>query len=94
MKRVLFDTNLILDVLLNRAPWAAEASALWQANDAGRLQGYLTATTLTNWFYIAQPPEIWTQMNADKRRGWVKVCPRSSAFICVQCTWPEPLQNG
>lgn len=34
--RVLLDTNVVLDVLLNRQPWVKDASAIWQANDDGR----------------------------------------------------------
>lgn len=34
--RVLFDTNVLLDVLLNRDPWITESSAVWQANDEGQ----------------------------------------------------------
>lgn len=52
--RVLFDTNIVLDVLLNRQPWVGDASQLWQAHDEGKLEAYLTATTLTNIFYIAR----------------------------------------
>ena len=40
MMRILLDTNVVLDVLLNREPWVAEASAIWQANDDGRLDGF------------------------------------------------------
>jgi len=29
--RVMFDTNVVLDHLLNRVPWANDATALWQA---------------------------------------------------------------
>jgi predicted nucleic acid-binding protein len=31
--RVLLDTNVVLDFLLDRAPFADAAAALWQAND-------------------------------------------------------------
>lgn len=51
--RVLFDTNVVLDVLLNREPWAADSSAVWQANDDGQIVGYVTACALTDIFYIA-----------------------------------------
>jgi len=67
--RVLLDTNVVLDVLLNRAPWAAEASALWEAHDAGRLQGYVTATTLTNIFYIAR-----RAAGLEKAQAAVRLC--------------------
>jgi len=52
--RVLLDTNIVLDVLLKRAPWVVEASAIWKANDDGRIVGYLMASALTDIFYIAR----------------------------------------
>jgi predicted nucleic acid-binding protein len=52
--RVLLDTNVVLDVLLSREPWLADASALWQATDEGRLTSFVTATTLTDIFYVAR----------------------------------------
>ena len=54
MKLVLFDTNVVLDVLLNRAPWGTEAAACRQAIDEGRIVGCLTATTITDIFYVAR----------------------------------------
>lgn len=52
--RVLFDTNIILDLLLDRAPFADEAALLWQATQDGRLDGYVSAITPVNLFYIAR----------------------------------------
>lgn len=52
--RVLFDTNILLDVLLDRAPFAADASTLWAACDAGTLVAFIPASTLTDIFYIAR----------------------------------------
>lgn len=52
--RILFDTSIVLDVLLNRLPWVQDSRALWQAHDEGRVTGYIAATTLTNIFYIAR----------------------------------------
>ena len=46
MMRILLDTNVVLDVLLNREPWVAEASAIWQATDGGRVTSYLVASDL------------------------------------------------
>jgi predicted nucleic acid-binding protein len=54
MISVLLDTNLLLDVLLHRDPWFADAEALWLANDAGLLRACITATSLTNLFYIVR----------------------------------------
>lgn len=52
--RVLLDTNVVLDWLLDRAPWADEALPLWQARDMGRLITYIPASVLTDIFYIAR----------------------------------------
>jgi predicted nucleic acid-binding protein len=52
--RVLFDTNIVLDVLLSRSPWAEAADSLWHANDVGALSGYVVASALTDIYYIAR----------------------------------------
>lgn len=52
--RVLFDTNVVLDVLLRRAPWHIDADVMWQANDAGRITAYISSTTVTDIWYIAR----------------------------------------
>lgn len=54
MMRVLFDTNILLDVLLQRAPWLNDSDAVWQAHEDGRITGYIAASTLTDIFYIAR----------------------------------------
>ena len=51
--RVLFDTNVILDDLLDRQPFASVASELLQRVVEGRLDGVLCATTLTTIYYIS-----------------------------------------
>ena len=52
--KVLLDTNIVLDVLLDREPFVADSSAIWDACDSGRLVGVLPASTLTDIFYIAR----------------------------------------
>jgi predicted nucleic acid-binding protein len=43
-----------LDYLLERAPFLQDAEALFDAIDSGKVIGYVTATTLTDIFYIAR----------------------------------------
>jgi predicted nucleic acid-binding protein len=52
--RVLLDTNVLLDVLLRRDPWVAESSAVWQANDEGRIVGHVMACAIADIFYIGR----------------------------------------
>lgn len=50
---VLFDTNVILDVLMDRDPYVDAASKLFALVDNGRLKGSICATTVTTVYYIA-----------------------------------------
>jgi len=49
---VLFDTNVILDVLLEREPFVDAASKLFALVDNGRITGSICATTVTTVFYV------------------------------------------
>ncbi len=52
--RVLVDTNIVLDFLLQREPFFQDAELLFQLIDSGPVIGYVTATTLTDIFYISR----------------------------------------
>jgi predicted nucleic acid-binding protein len=51
--KVLFDTNVVLDVLLDREPHTDVAVKLFALVDNGRLEGSICATTVTTIYYIA-----------------------------------------
>ena len=51
--KILFDTNVILDVLLDREPYSNVASKLLSLVEKGELKGLLGATTVTTLFYLA-----------------------------------------
>ena len=50
--KILFDTNVILDVILNRQPFATNAILLVAAVEEKRIQGLLCAATLTTIDYL------------------------------------------
>ncbi len=52
--KVLIDTNIVLDFLLEREPFYQNAQLLFQAIDSRRVVGYIAATTLTDIFYISR----------------------------------------
>lgn len=52
--RVLIDTNILLDFLLQREPFRQDAEELFQAINSSQIVSYVTATTLTDIFYIAR----------------------------------------
>lgn len=49
---VLFDTNVVLDVLLARKPFAVDSNACFLQVEDGQLRGYLGATTVTTIDYL------------------------------------------
>ena len=52
--RVLLDTNVVIDWLLEREPWLSEALTFWQRVDAKQILCFITATTITDIFYITR----------------------------------------
>lgn len=51
--KILFDTNVILDVLLDREPFADQASLLLSKVERSELTGFICATTITTIYYVA-----------------------------------------
>jgi len=54
MKRILFDTNVVLDVLLDRQPYAEASAAAWAAVEAGIAEGMLAAHAVTTLHYLVR----------------------------------------
>jgi len=50
--KVLLDTSVLLDLLLNRSPWAADMAAVWNAHRQGRIEAFLAAFAVPTVFYI------------------------------------------
>jgi predicted nucleic acid-binding protein len=54
MKRVLLDTNIILDIALKREPHFELSSKIFELIDKERIIGYITASTVTDIYYISR----------------------------------------
>lgn len=52
--KVLLDTNVVLDLMLERDPWRAEAEAIASAGADGRLQAHVCASSLTDIYFISR----------------------------------------
>ena len=52
MKRILFDTNVVLDVLLDRQPYVEASAAAWAAVETGSWEGMLAAHAVTTIHYL------------------------------------------
>jgi predicted nucleic acid-binding protein len=52
MKRILFDTNVVLDVLLDRQPYVEASAAAWAAVETGITEGMVAAHAVTTIHYL------------------------------------------
>jgi len=52
MKRILLDTNVVLDVLLDRQPYVDASAAAWSAVETGVSEGMLAAHAVTTIHYL------------------------------------------
>lgn len=92
MKKVLLDISVVLNLVLNRAPWAADASTIWNAHIDNRLQLFLAAFSLPTIFYIVR-----RQVDLAAAREAVRVClatleilPIDQAMLKAAWTMPGP----
>jgi len=52
--KILIDTNVVLDILLNRQPWYIDAALIFSMTKQNYFQSYVSATTITDIFYITK----------------------------------------
>lgn len=67
--RVLLDLNIILDVLLNRAPWVADSAATWDAHRAGEIVAHVAAFSVPTVFYVVR-----RQSDLQRAHDGVRIC--------------------
>jgi predicted nucleic acid-binding protein len=69
MIKVLLDTNVVLDVMLERDPSSTEAKAIAQADAEGRIEAYVSATSITDVYYVSRKV-----VGAEKARVILRRC--------------------
>ena len=81
---ILLDLNVLLDALLGREPWRAEADAIWDANRDGRIDAWMSAAALPTLFCVVRK-------QADLARAHLAVtnCLRSLEIVPVNRTTLE-----
>ena len=72
MKKILFDTNVVLDVLLDRQRYGEASASAWAAVESGMLEGMLAAHSVTTIHYLVR-----------KERGNAKARQVISAILTV-----------
>ena len=54
MKKVLLDTNVVLDAIAAREPFRASAERIFLCAAQGKIEAFLTASSVTDIYYIAR----------------------------------------
>ncbi|MCP3932103.1 MAG: PIN domain-containing protein [Bacteroidetes bacterium] len=54
MKKVLLDTNIILDIALKRQPHFHFSVQIFEKIDERKIEGFVTATTITDIYYVSK----------------------------------------
>jgi predicted nucleic acid-binding protein len=67
--KVLLDLNIILDVLLNRAPWVTDSAATWDAHRAGEVVAHVAAFAVPTVFYVMR-----RQSDLRRAHEGVRIC--------------------
>ena len=75
--KVLIDTNVIVDVALEREPFYAESDRILTFVEEGHIQGYISASTFSDLYYI---------IRRDKGRDWTLDFLRQLATFCQVAT--------
>jgi predicted nucleic acid-binding protein len=73
---VLIDTNILLDVLQERKPHASSAVRVWKLVEEKALEGYVSAISFNNVFYIARK-----QVGSDKALEAIKLVRRTFRIV-------------
>lgn len=83
--RVLLDTNVIVDLLLNRMPFAEAAARLVARVEQGRLTGVVCANTITTVHYLVAKVSGPETARAELRKllGLFEVAPVTRAVLAA-----------
>jgi predicted nucleic acid-binding protein len=71
--RVLIDTNVALDVLLSRQPYCREASRIIILSEKEVIEGYISASAVTDIYYITRKSYKDKQITIDLIKNILKI---------------------
>ncbi len=74
--KVMLDTNVLLDLFLDREPWNQEATLIWEAHERGVYEAFVSAIAPPTVFYILRKQGIDVARRAIARMlATVEVAP-------------------
>jgi len=81
--RVLFDINILLDVLQQREPFYQASAGLLASVETGQVQGYVAAHSITTLFYLIQKDRSSAEARATITNllQFIKIVPLDQSTI-------------
>jgi predicted nucleic acid-binding protein len=79
--RVLLDMNVLLDVLLARPPWLADAGRVWDAHRNGQIVAGIAAFTVPTVFYVVR-----RQTDLNRAHDAVRIALHTFEIVAVSRT--------
>ena len=93
MKLILLDLNVILDVILDRAPGVDAAAALWAALESGHGRGLIPAHGVTTIFYLLEKARgaAFARDGVERLLGVFGVAPVTDTVVrrALVFGWPD-----
>lgn len=88
--RVLPDTDVVLDLVLARAPFAEAAAELFDFGEQGLFEAFISGITPTNVFYVARKAKSSTDLRQAMRQllQAVRVCPLDHSVLTSAIALP------
>jgi len=83
--KFLLDTNVLLDFVLLRRPFASDATALWVANEQGHYEAYVSGITPVNLYYVARKEigMLLARQAIEERITRIQICAIDMAVLQI-----------
>ena len=88
---LLIDTNIVLDVLLNRSEFVKDSSVVWKLCETEQAKGYLSTLTYVNMMYVMRKQLTPDQIEEVFRKLRPRCRNTSRPFLCPFCRKKEML---
>jgi predicted nucleic acid-binding protein len=76
--KVLLDTNVVLDAILDREPWSKNARRIWKLHLDNKIDANIIAVSVTNIFYICRK-----LIGLDRAWSAVRLCVEDFPILTV-----------
>ena len=83
MIRVLFDTDVVLDLVLDRAPFAEDAATIFEMHERSSVDGFISGITLVNVFYVTRKSKgmAGARRAVEELLATLNICPLDQSVL-------------